>query len=225
MGNELENPENKLKLFKEEIQAFVDKEKTERETADFLFFLEQEGLNLNIDELLPEDMEIWEKVKYNVITREDLAVYKVSVEDPEDMAKTETGKFISPMRYAFYGFIINRAIPKIIEREVAEIEKLNNFKKEIQDIVEKEREQKKTAHFSESINTGELTPDDLEIWEKIKNETITMEVFTQYRESFNDEERETRKDIPRSRIEFLQFVSNKVGMMIMMKDMKAKGLL
>jgi hypothetical protein len=115
--NNLESPEEKLKNFREEIQAIIEREKTEEKTADFLFFL-NEGLNLNVGELLLEDMEIWEKVKNNTVTREELSEYKKSCEDPEAKMKEETGKFASPMRYAFYGFIMNEAIPEIISKEM-----------------------------------------------------------------------------------------------------------
>lgn len=103
-------------------------------------------------------------------------------------------------------------------------QKLKNFKEEIRRIVEEEREGGKTAHFPEPIDVEELLPEDLEIWDKIWNETITQEEITQYRKSFLDNNGEVKEGMSVSRMRFVAFASNKAGPVIMMKGMKEKSL-
>ena len=98
--------------------------------------------------------------------------------------------------------------------------RLRNFKEEILRAVEVEREHKKTAHFPEFMDVEELMPEDMEIWEKIKDETITMEEIIRYKKGLIDEEGEVRNNVSPSRIKFLAFASNKSGSIIMMRGMR-----
>ncbi len=106
--------------------------------------------------------------------------------------------------------------------------KLRSFKEEIRDVAEQEKIVGKTGHFSESsgnaidFNVDELSVEDMDIWGKVKDDSITKQEYDQYRAPFDDV---SAKDMPQTRITFLKFISNKVGIILMTKDMKEKGLL
>lgn len=75
-------------------------------------------------------------------------------------------------------------------------EKLRNFKDEIQELQEKEREAEREAvlenrkstepgHFANpDLNVDELTEEDMAIWGKIKDESLTWEDYEKYRSAF-----------------------------------------
>lgn len=90
-------------------------------------------------------------------------------------------------------------------------ENLNSFQAEIAALKQEEEESGKspTAHFKEwkgvEFNPAELTEDDLEIWGKTKDESLTEEDFHAYREKLMEEDRERNS----SRKMFLAFIANK----------------
>jgi hypothetical protein len=98
--------------------------------------------------------------------------------------------------------------------------KMTNFRKEIRDVVVKERKPGQTAHYPESMDADELTPGDLEIWEKIKNETITKEEMTQFKDSLLDEAGYPREGVSPGRLKFMAFFNNKAGGIITMKEVR-----
>ena len=97
-----------------------------------------------------------------------------------------------------------------------------NFKDEIRLIAEKEREDQKTAHFR-GLNPEELSVPDMEIWEKVKNESITREDFDRYRNNLVDEGSGDVKDnVPQSRVIFLAFIANKVIVIFLKKELEER---
>lgn len=81
---------------------------------------------------------------------------------------------------------------------------LNSFRQEIGQFRQEEIEGKRTTvHLTrEGFNPEELTDRDQEIWDKIKDETITFEEFTEYRS-------EVVQDGNKSRLTFMAMAANK----------------
>lgn len=87
-------------------------------------------------------------------------------------------------------------------------EKLQNFRREIAEIKAQELEMRKKTgtgiHLS-AVNPSELTNGDRIIWEALKNNSLTDEMFKGYREEIMAGENK----IPFSRLHFGAFVTNK----------------
>ena len=81
---------------------------------------------------------------------------------------------------------------------------LASFQAEIAQFKKDEEEGRKpTVHLAgQKFSPTDLTERDQEIWEKIKNESITMDEFIKYRE-------EVTKDGNKSRLVFVAMAANK----------------
>ncbi|MGC9610872.1 MAG: hypothetical protein ABSE68_01485 [Minisyncoccia bacterium] len=89
--------------------------------------------------------------------------------------------------------------------------KMTSFREEMRGIVEEERKPEQTAHYPGSIDADELIPEDLGVWEKIKNETITQGEMAQFRDSLLDETGHPKEGVSPGRIKFMAFFNNKAG--------------
>lgn len=88
---------------------------------------------------------------------------------------------------------------------------IDGFRNEIAEIARKELEEGKTADFSgKEIASSELTEDDMEIWLKIKDGSVTQEDFEKYREIYK---KEKGFDVP-IRHGFLSLAGNKANRVI-----------
>lgn len=96
--------------------------------------------------------------------------------------------------------------------------RLNEFKGEIEKLKKEEEEQGKIALAE--VDPEELTLEDSEIWEKIKNETIAMEEMTQYMKNLTDERGRAKNGVSPSRINFMAFANNRAGGVIIVREMK-----
>ena len=94
---------------------------------------------------------------------------------------------------------------------------LDEFKKEIQKLIDDELSGKsKTVHFmkirGEEFNINDLTKEDMEMYYKIKNEKAELEEFKEYKEKiFSDKENASK-----TRQMFAAYLSN----MFMVYDFK-----
>lgn len=104
------------------------------------------------------------------------------------------------------------------EKEKVFVEK---FRKEINQMKEKDIKQEKPAHLFE-VNPEELILKDAEIWERVKNETVTKDDFQTYKSEFIDKEGNFRENLPKSRLKFLQFIANKVNVIFLNQQIKKK---
>lgn len=87
-------------------------------------------------------------------------------------------------------------------------EKLVAFREEIAAVKEGEAE-RKTAHFLGHEFRGEdLTADDEEMWEKLKNKTLEWKEFYEYRTRLIDEERNKPGAHPNTRELFFAYFAN-----------------
>ena len=96
-------------------------------------------------------------------------------------------------------------------------ERLDKFKEGIEKLKEEEKEQGKIALAE--VDPKELTLEDLEVWKKVEDETITQEETTQYMKGLIDEKGKARDDISPSRIKFMAFVNNKAGIVVVKREM------
>lgn len=63
---------------------------------------------------------------------------------------------------------------------------LSDFRDEIANFAQKELREKQTAHFGgEAIKSDELTEEDMKIWIKIKDGSVTEEDAKQYRHYYD----------------------------------------
>ncbi len=88
-------------------------------------------------------------------------------------------------------------------------QELEVFQQEIRLIQEEEAKSGKTAHFAgKEFTPAELTLDDMAIWAEIKNETITMESFSNYKAKLENSGANV------SRRTFAAFASNRANPII-----------
>gem|GEM_PF-2415697 len=208
--NNPENPEEKLINFRNEIEAIIKNEKETEETGHFSDIPEP-----NLEELTPEDFGFWEKVKDESITREDLAVYKRLASDPENKSMNETGKLISPTRYVFYNFVVNTAMPVIMDREM---KILDDFRNNVEKMKEAEKQKQNTTHFSR-VNPRELELADSVILGKLEDGSLTEEDFFEYRSRiFDIKTSELLPGVPPSRAYFSAFIANKAIPLFIKKE-------
>jgi hypothetical protein len=97
--------------------------------------------------------------------------------------------------------------------------KLKDFREEIGLIIEEERANQKTAHFNE-LKPEELSPEDLEVWEKIKDGSVTQENMKEYKNIFFDGEGKIKENITPGRKEFMAFANNKANIVLLNKQIK-----
>lgn len=96
---------DELKSFIAEI-AEMKRKNREKGTPAHLF-------KVNPEELTPEDLGAWEKIKNETIQREDVEAYKKSLLNEKNNPK----EGVSESRYEFLNFIRNRAASIFIDRE------------------------------------------------------------------------------------------------------------
>lgn len=88
---------------------------------------------------------------------------------------------------------------------------IDDFRNEITEIARKELEEGKTADFSnKDINPSKLTEDDMKIWLKIKERSVTQADFKKYRKIYK---KENGFDVP-IRHGFLSLAGNKANRVI-----------
>ncbi|HLD62144.1 MAG TPA: hypothetical protein VI998_04195 [Patescibacteria group bacterium] len=88
---------------------------------------------------------------------------------------------------------------------------IDDFRKEIAEIAKKEAEEGRTADFSnKEIDPGKLTAEDMKIWLKIIDRSVTQEDFEEYREIYK---KEKGFEIP-IRHGFLSLAGNKANRVI-----------
>lgn len=88
---------------------------------------------------------------------------------------------------------------------------LDDFRREVAGIIEREAQEGKTADFGGvKILTDNLTEDDMNIWIKINNGSVTEEDFEIYREIFKKE----KGDESPVRHGFLSLAGNKANRII-----------
>lgn len=76
------------------------------------------------------------------------------------------------------------------------------FREEIQELQTKEKVGGETVHF-EALDVAELTGEDMKMWERYKDRTLTEEDFEKYKES-------VLKGGNKSRQYFVGFLANKL---------------
>ena len=82
-------------------------------------------------------------------------------------------------------------------------DEIESFRKEIGGIIKEQAEVGREAHFFDiNLRLEELTEEDMDIWKKIKDGTITEDDFSAYRASVKSETSETR-------LAFFAFAANK----------------
>jgi hypothetical protein len=97
-------------------------------------------------------------------------------------------------------------------------EKLKNFRGEIRSIVEEEQKTRKTVHFQE-LNPEELSPEDMDIWEKVSDRSVTREDFDRYRgRTINANLEKRQRSLSQTKIEFLKYVANKVSEILIERE-------
>ena len=74
-----------------------------------------------------------------------------------------------------------------LDKKIENLEdRMTSFRNEIKEIMREERETKKTAYFSSfpesELKVDDLSIEDMEIWEKVKDGTISQEDFHSYQE-------------------------------------------
>ncbi len=87
---------------------------------------------------------------------------------------------------------------------------LKEFQNEIQDLKEKEALSGKTVHLIH-VNPEDLTDEDMAIWEKVKDESVTRDDTTRYRQSVEAINVLSRKH-------FMGFISNKAGVIFLKRE-------
>ncbi|MEK9180317.1 MAG: hypothetical protein AAB897_02805 [Patescibacteria group bacterium] len=106
-----ENVAEKLQAFRADMEEIKKQEDAGSGTAHFL------NMEFNPEDLLPEDMAIYEKVLKGTITWEDWKEYEDSIIDPETNT-VRTG--VSATRYIFKAFIGNKATIPLMSKERAQ---------------------------------------------------------------------------------------------------------
>ncbi|MDO8555120.1 MAG: hypothetical protein Q7R75_00965 [bacterium] len=108
--------------------------------------------------------------------------------------------------------------------EEKEKEKFEEFKKEILEIANKERESKKMADFERiSLDTTSLTPEDMRLWNKVKDGTVTMKDVDEHAKDFKDA---YSAPSPSMRVGFLSLARGRASVIIVkrqLEEMKQKN--
>lgn len=97
--------------------------------------------------------------------------------------------------------------------------KLKEFQQEISLIKERDLRNKGPAHLFE-VDPAELEEEDMIMWQKIKDESITPEDLDDYRMSFLDEEGNLRDGVSRNRYDFYAFIANKAMVILVGRQLK-----
>lgn len=109
-------------------------------------------------------------------------------------------------------------------------EKLETFRGEISALRDAEKATGKTAHFTHlpEFNHEDLTIDDMEIWEKVKDRTITREDLRKYDETLDLVENGIKKGLKPgvsvSRNVFRAFINNKAVPILIEREMSGIDL-
>lgn len=103
------------------------------------------------------------------------------------------------------------------ERKKEEEKELEDFRDEIDQVAAHEFLEKSPAHFEGTFfNSKELDLDDMYIWKKIKDETVTKSGFETYRDLFN------QKTMTPSREAFMSLTANRATPIIFRRSRKKK---
>lgn len=94
---------------------------------------------------------------------------------------------------------------------------INDFRNEISEVAERELKEKNTADFGGfSVDASQLTEDDMAIWLKIKNKSVTQEDFEAYRKSY----KETSGHMSAARFGFFSLAGNRANGIIGRRSME-----
>lgn len=97
--------------------------------------------------------------------------------------------------------------------------KLQEFRQEISAIKARDLQNKGPAHLFE-VNPDELIEEDMIMWQKIKDESITAEDIDDYRMAILDEDGNLREGVSESRYDFYAFIVNKAMVLLLNRQLK-----
>lgn len=193
------------------------KKQKERLPADVVLHIQKTFPNFNPGELKDTDLEMWEAIQNKTAAKEQYERYRSGlIKDFGLNASTPE----SP-RLQFCDFLGDRIQGALYDMEF--------FRKEISGIVSAEVARSlETAHFLKlggslepdpDFHVEDLTEEDMQIWRKVQEGTITRRDMEAYREKVN-EIKQKEPAVWRSRNIFCAFIANKASPVISGRERK-----
>ncbi len=99
---------------------------------------------------------------------------------------------------------------------------LEEARREVGEYVERERrEEVETGHFlNENFDVSQISEEDLRMWQKIQDGSLTKEEFSTYNSQFIMGRWDDRVDIEPSRRVFLHFLRNRATGLLLEREYK-----